>query len=108
MKTIISDYAFECCNSLTDVNIPNSVTTIGQGAFCECDSLTNVIIPNSVTSIGIGAFGTCTSLTSVIFGGTTAQWNAISKVDRWDYNAGAYTVYCTDGVVDKNGTVTLN
>ena len=35
----------------TNYTIPNSVTTIGEGAFWGCDSLTNINIPNSVTTI---------------------------------------------------------
>ena len=53
------------CSSLTSVTIPNSVTSIGDGAFDRCSSLTSVTIPNSVTSIGDGAFNNCSSLTSV-------------------------------------------
>jgi len=51
--------------SLKSVTIPNSVTSIGSTAFGGCTSLTSITIPNSVTSIGGGAFGGCTSLTSV-------------------------------------------
>ena len=36
--------------------IPNSVTSIGDGAFYDCSSLTSITIPNSVTSIGEEAF----------------------------------------------------
>ena len=46
--------------------IPNSVTTIEQGAFYECKGLISVIIPNSVTSIESLAFSSCTGLISVI------------------------------------------
>ena len=58
---IICDEAFGWskiigCRSLTDIVIPNSVTSIGDGAFNGCESLTNIVIPNSVTSIGDGAF----------------------------------------------------
>jgi hypothetical protein len=54
-------------------NIPNSVTTIGNGAFSSCSSLTSITIPNSVTSIGYGAFRDCSSLTSItVSSGNTA------------------------------------
>ena len=57
--------AFEDCSSLTNVEIPNSVTSIGHHAFSNCDNLTNIEIPNSVTSIEYSAFGSCSSLTSI-------------------------------------------
>src|SRR5262245_11988366 len=60
--TAIGTYAFN--GSLTSVTIPNSVTSIGNGAFYDCTSLTNVTLPNSVTHIGDSAFWG-TSLTSV-------------------------------------------
>jgi hypothetical protein len=47
--------------------IPDSVTSIGDGAFSGCDSLTNITIPDSVTSIGNGAFWRCTKLSAVTF-----------------------------------------
>ena len=54
-----------CCDSLKSVTIPNSVTSIGERAFYNCVSLTSVTIPNSVTSIGEWAFADCESLTSI-------------------------------------------
>lgn len=57
--TNIGDGAFSGCNSLTSINIPNSVTYIGNSAFRECESLTNINIPNSVTNIGNNAFYCC-------------------------------------------------
>ena len=50
---------------ITELVIPNSITSIGDYAFYRCDSLTSVTIPDSVTSIREGAFYKCTSLTSV-------------------------------------------
>ncbi len=51
-----------------NITIPNTVTSIGNGAFCYCRSLTSVTLPNSVTSIGGYAFYFCSSLTSVAIG----------------------------------------
>jgi BspA type Leucine rich repeat region (6 copies) len=50
-------------------SIPNSVTSLREGAFSGCRSLTSVTIPDSVTSIEYGAFAGCTSLTRVYFEG---------------------------------------
>lgn len=52
-------------NLVTNLVIPNNVTSIGKYAFDGCTSITSVEIPNSVTSIGDDAFYGCTSLTSV-------------------------------------------
>ena len=57
--TSIGDYAFNKCSGLTSVTIPNSVTSLGVGAFSYCYGLTSVTIPNSVTSIGVDAFRYC-------------------------------------------------
>ncbi|MBR2976412.1 MAG: leucine-rich repeat domain-containing protein, partial [Alistipes sp.] len=55
----------------TTYTIPDSVTTIGDGAFYGCRSLTSVTIPDSVTTIGDAAFCYCSSLTSVYCKATT-------------------------------------
>ena len=63
--TSIGDGAFHRCSGLTSVTIPNSVTSIGSGAFYYCSGLTSINIPNSVTSIKRYAFYGCSGLTSV-------------------------------------------
>jgi putative transposon-encoded protein len=53
------------CTGLTDITIPNSVTSIGNSAFMDCAGLTGITLPNSVTSIGNNAFKGCTRLTDI-------------------------------------------
>lgn len=62
--TSIGDEALSC-TSLENINIPSSVTSIGRCAFYHCRHLKSVNIPSSVTEIGEGAFRDCDSLTSV-------------------------------------------
>ena len=63
---IICDCAFWCCDSLSSVVIPDSVTSIGGGSFMDCSSLKSLVIPAGVTSIGDGAFEGCSSLRSLV------------------------------------------
>ena len=63
--TVVRNWAFSGCDSLTSITIPESVTTIGYGAFQGCSSLTSITIPESVTSIGVYAFSSCSSLTCI-------------------------------------------
>ncbi|MBR7100346.1 MAG: leucine-rich repeat domain-containing protein, partial [Clostridia bacterium] len=64
--TSIGEGAFAYCYDLTSVVIPESVTSIEESAFAYCNNLTNIVIPDSVTSIGTWAFSHCISLTSVV------------------------------------------
>ena len=77
--TSIGNFAFNYCNSLTNIVIPDSVTSIGANAFRNCSGLTSVDIPNSVTSITGYAFENCSSLTRVTCLATTPP--ALSRYD---------------------------
>lgn len=63
---------------VTDLVIPDSVTSIGDYAFVGCSSLTSISIPHSVASIGFAAFKGCSSLTDVYYNGTRKEWANIS------------------------------
>ena len=50
---------------ITELTIPESITTIGAFSFKGCKGLTSVTIPKSVMSVGLSAFEGCSSLTDV-------------------------------------------
>ena len=64
--TSIGNFAFYTCSSLSSITIPNSVTSIGNRVFDECFSLSSITIPSSVISIGKDVFRSCNSLSSII------------------------------------------
>ena len=65
----IGDETFYNCTSLRNVGMANGVQEIGQAAFSGCNSLTGIVIPSSVTAIGKNVFADCTSLRTVTIGG---------------------------------------
>ena len=88
--TSIGAVAFYGCDSLTSVEIPDSVTSIGYQAFYNCSSLTEIVIPDSVTSIGDDVFWNCDSLTIYCEAesqpeGWDADWNCSNRPVVWGY-----------------------
>ncbi len=72
--TTIGEGAFAGNETLTGLEIPPSVTSIAYNAFQNCTALQGIIIPDSVTKIGPGAFEGCTELTSVQIGSGVHSW----------------------------------
>lgn len=77
----IGGCAFYNCGGLSSIDIPNTVTTIGQEAFRNCSSLTKIVFPHSVTYIGDYAFERCTNLSSIEI--TTS----IRHIGAWKYTS---------------------
>lgn len=69
--TSIGEYSFFACSLLTSVTIPSSVTSIGRSAFTLCENLLSIYIPPSVSSIGEEAFNSCFQLTTIYANSST-------------------------------------
>ena len=111
---IIDDKAFNDCKGLKTIDIPGSVTTIGNAfrgcidlttitlaegvvnigtrAFMNCSSLTSIVIPEGVTGISSLAFDGCTSLGSITFPSTLTliDW------EYWDSSIPTGFAYCNN------------
>ena len=68
--------AFSGCTNLKSITLPQNLTAIEDHAFYECSSLTSITLPDSVTSIGECAFFGCTRLSKVVFQNTSG-WSCI-------------------------------
>lgn len=82
----------------TEVKIPKCIdrkliTEIGEDAFAKCDSITSLEIPDSVEKIGLYAFASCHSLTDVKLPGKTLKFACYGnlsasyfgrEVEPWD------------------------
>ena len=80
--TKIGDGVFAGCSKLTSVTMPETVTEIGNHAFRGCSKLTNVTIGSGVTDIKDYAFQNCTRLTSITINSTSLNsigWDAFAN-----------------------------
>ena len=71
--TSIGNYAFYGCESLTNVKMPDTTTNIGNAAFFKCSNLTDVTIPSNIVNIGDNAFASCQKLTRIYYNATECQ-----------------------------------
>ena len=63
--TIIPEHFASYCPNLQEINLANTITTIGEYAFYDCENITSIVIPDSVISLGDNAFSSCELLSTV-------------------------------------------
>ncbi len=64
-ETVTGEYVFNKCTSLKTVNLPNSLKRIELSTFRNCTALEEISLPYGLEEIGTYAFGACSSLTSI-------------------------------------------
>lgn len=64
--TNIGTYSFYNCPNLKNVVLSNTLETIGNNAFENCSLLEDIVLPNSIVSVGKSAFHNCKTITSIV------------------------------------------
>lgn len=75
---VISEYAFNGCTNLLDVETHGGITNIKRGAFNRCRSLRGIQLPG-VKEVEAAAFGHCYNLTDADFG------DRLESIDSWAF-----------------------
>lgn len=74
--TQIGENCFSNCHKLESINIPKEITSIKRQCFDSCTSLTSIEIPEKIKNIEESAFSECTKLSSVTYKGVTYKSEA--------------------------------
>ena len=97
--TTIGSRAFYGCSALMSIVMPNNLTSIGYEAFYGCTLLKNIAIPNSVTDVGFRAFYGCENLSYTIDDNVKYLGNSTNKyVYLWE----AKSTNITTAIINEN------
>lgn len=103
--TSIGKNSFLNCKVLEEVRILEGVVGIGENAFYGCEKLERIYLSSTVSSLGEKIFEKCTSLTEIYLEGNVKKWEAMTK--NMPQTNVKYTVYCKNGMIEPDGTVTF-
>lgn len=81
--------AFRNCESLENIDIPETVRFIGNQAFRGCTKIRRLVIPKKVKAVYPLAFADCTELEEVIFAGETELYRG-SNPYKYEKNSATF------------------
>jgi len=79
-NTELADEAFRGYYNLTELKLPQGLTSINYMTVADCKSLREIAIPAAVTEIGASAFENCRSLSAVQFAGED-----VTRIGNWAF-----------------------
>jgi len=101
--TKVAKGAFEGCEGLTSVKLPEGIVAIEDDAFKGCISLTTVFLPKSAVTIGSEAFSDTKKLHTIYYLGTEAEFASLN-VDNVYFKAAMVYTYDANPTEDGDGT----
>ena len=109
--TTIGESAFEDCDSLTTIALPPLLTNIEKRAFFDCDKLSEITLPQGLQSIGTGAFLDCLSLVEIDIPDSVQDigegaFGGCSSLEQINVGINNAVYKSVDGaLMDNNGTL---
>lgn len=106
--TSIAKLAFGYCYNLKEIQMPDSIVTINEGAFINCESISKIVIPENVTTIGQYAFCRCYNLEEIYFKGDLPSINTktFENVTANIYYPVNNNTWTEDSLQNYGGTIT--
>ena len=98
----IGDYAFENNTSLQEVELPETLNSLGLGSFSGCTKLKSITIPDTVTFVGAFCFQNCTQMETAILGSSISEWGT-----DWSENGAFRNCTKLKSVTIKEGVTSL-
>ncbi|MBQ2688078.1 MAG: leucine-rich repeat protein [Clostridia bacterium] len=92
-------YAVAYNSFIKEITFPEGFEKIDMYTIYACENLETVNLPSTVTELGDSFIKNCPNLTAINYNGTTAQWNAFNAELSTENTKGLY-VYCTDGEIE--------
>lgn len=89
-----------------NIVVKKGVTSIESYAFRGQHLIESITFPSTLNKIGSWVIYDASMLTAIHFEGAVKEWLAINKMQDWDEGSANYTIYCTDGQITKDGTIT--
>lgn len=74
----IGDSTFNYCTNLSSIRLPSNLKVLNTTMFSYCTALSDVFLPVSLTKIQSGIFFGCYNLTNIHYNGSMAQWSQIN------------------------------
>lgn len=106
--TTIELYAFYSCSNLTSVKLPNGTTSLPYCSFGSCSKLESVIIPKTVTEISSGAFSSCSALKNVYYTGSESEKDKMTISDTVIKGTSVTWTYLHKLAPDTVGDIVFN
>ena len=100
----IGNNAFNGCLGLVHLNFNPGLEYINEGAFQKCKNIVTVVLTDTIMRFGTSAFQECYSITSAYYIGTEEQYDKIIiQVDNFWIDSLAHTYFISDEMPAEPG-----